>query len=334
MNAAAIDHSDLGKSAQMIALDWGTSSLRAYLLGEAGCVLAQVSTSYGIQHLPAPGGRLGFEQAFKSVAGAWLRQWPNLPVVACGMVGSQQGWCEVPYAHCPVDLRALVKDAQRVDTGLNCTVWIVPGARCESVGSPPDLMRGEETQIIGALLQQPQLNAGVTFVLPGTHSKWASIRDGQLVNFQTYMTGELYAMLRGYSTLGRLMPSGDQAAQGNEQSQLAAFKVGLDAARTNPLDALSHKLFGVRTLALMQRLTADVLSEYLSGLLIGHELLSGAVDTERPLVLVGDMALCQRYVSALKHLDMQVHALLDNTAAQGLWAFACAAELIVTTNIP
>jgi 2-dehydro-3-deoxygalactonokinase len=327
MSTGAMHPSDQGKLAQMIALDWGTSSLRAYLLGDKGCVLAQVTTSYGIQHLPLPGGRLGFELAFKTVAGAWLDLCPNLPIVACGMVGSKHGWCEVPYVNCPVDLRALVKETRHVDTGLGCKLWIVPGARCEPIDGPPDVMRGEETQIIGALLQQPQLNAGVTFVLPGTHSKWASIRNGELINFQTYMTGELYAILREHSTLGRLMPLSNNDDEDTAQIKLVGFRAGLNAARTNPNSALSQQLFGVRTLALTDKLLPQAVPEYLSGLLIGYELLAGATDSESPLVLAGDAVLCQRYSLASSYLGIKVHAILDNTGTKGLWAFACASKL-------
>lgn len=313
----------------LLALDWGTSSLRAFLMSEAGEVLDTRYAPTGIQHLPAPAASGGFEQAFAQIARDWLERWPALAVVAGGMVGSAQGWREAPYARCPVDASALAAQGVRVPSGLGPEVLIAPGVLFDVPDRAPDVMRGEEIQIAGAIAAQPTWAERACIVLPGTHSKWARIEDGRIVSFATYMTGELYAVLRRHSILGRLMPEDSAALESVVQ---AAFVQGLEAARAS--SALTHQLFAARTLGLTKRLPANALADYLSGLLIGHELVSGLsasraiVDGGAPLVLIGDPRLCLRYAKALQFLGTPAQAQLDNTAPRGLWEFARAAGLV------
>lgn len=320
---------------RLIALDWGSSSLRAFLLGDAAAVLAHRHDDWGILRLPPPGGRAGFERAFTEVAGAWLRQWPGLPVVACGMVGSAQGWQETPYVACPADVHALAAHAARVTTPLGAELWLAPGLRFDPTSGAPDVMRGEEIQVAGALELQPRWAARATFVLPGTHSKWAQVDHGRLVGFATHMTGELYAVLRQHTILGRLMPTHSEVATQDSSRRAAphaAFVAGVQAARTARPGELGHQLFAVRTLGLTGRLEPALLGDYLSGLLIGHELVAGLAashhDDGSPLVLVGEPALCRRYAQALRQLGARADTLLNNTAPYGLWSFACAAGLL------
>ena len=321
---------ELRISPRLIALDWGTSSLRAFLLAEGAEVLEQRTIDRGILCLAPPGGRAGFDSAFAEVAAEWLRRWPTLPVVASGMVGSAQGWQEVPYVRCPADAGALVAGAGRVATASGHDLLLVPGLRYDPPSGAPDVMRGEETQIAGALELPSEWAAGAWFVLPGTHSKWAHVEGGQVVGFATHMTGELYAVLRQHSILGRLMPEPTAAVPEAERTaaQAAAFAAGVDAARGSAPGALGHQLFAVRTLGLTGRLAPDALGDYLSGLLIGHELVAGLAASAAaraagaPLVLIGEAALCRRYADALALIDVRVDALLDNTAPRGLWAFA------------
>ena len=326
---------------RLIALDWGSSSLRAFLLGDFASVMAQRQDDWGLLHLPPPGGRTGFEHAFVAVAGPWLRQWPRLPVVACGMVGSAQGWQEAPYVACPADVHALAAHAIRVATPLGAELWLAPGLRFDPPGGAPDVMRGEEIQVAGALELQPTKAERACFILPGTHSKWAEVEGGRLVGFATHMTGELYALLRQHSILGRLMPP--PAAAGSEPASRdarpdaavdAAFIAGVHAARASTPGELGHQLFAARTLGLTGRLEPALLGDYLSGLLIGHEIVAGLAASARagtaPLVLVGEPALCQLYARALEQFGARADATLANTAPQGLWAFARAAGLLST----
>jgi 2-dehydro-3-deoxygalactonokinase len=259
-----------------------------------------------------------------------------LPVVASGMVGSAQGWKEVPYVRCPADAGKLIAGAKRVATVGGHDLWLTPGLRHDPPSGAPDVMRGEETQIAGALEMHPAWASRAIFLLPGTHSKWVQVESGDVIGFATHMTGELYALLRQHSILGRLMPAPVAVPPKAKRTivQAAAFAAGVNAARSSAPGALGHQLFAVRTLGLTGQLAHDALADYLSGLLIGHELVDGLAasaatrEAGAPLVLVGDAALCRRYVEGLALFDVRADAVLDNTAPCGLWAFARAAGLL------
>jgi 2-dehydro-3-deoxygalactonokinase len=288
---------------RLIALDWGSTRLRAFLLGADGAVLATRQSEQGASTLSGV-------DAFSQALAAVTQGWPALPMLACGMVGSQHGWREAPYAPCPADAAALARQALRV----NERFWILPGLMHD--GAQPDVMRGEETQIVGALALHPELAEQACLVLPGTHSKWARVEAGRVTGFATHMTGELYALLRQHSVLARLMPADGVSAPSSE-----GFVAGVDAAREG--GALGHQLFAVRTLGLFKRLAAEQLPDYLSGLLIGHEIANElkAATPER-LALVGDPALCGRYAMALGRFGIATPLQLDNTAPAGLWRLA------------
>ncbi len=321
----------LAENPVLLALDWGTSSLRAYLMSATGAVLDTRRAARGILHLPAPADAGGFEQAFAEIASDWLRSYPTLRVVAGGMVGSAQGWIEAPYARAPADVRTLAVHGVWVASGLGPDVLIAPGVIFDRADRSPDVMRGEEIQIAGAVAAEPSLAERTCFILPGTHSKWVLVEEQWIVSFATHMTGELYAVLREHSILGRLMSTQPTDPNASE----LAFAKGLEAARESSPGDLPHQLFAVRALGLAKRLPGNALADYLSGLLVGHELVSGlaasrtARESGAPLVLVGDAALCGRYARALKTFGAAVHAQLENTAPRGLWEFARAAGLLV-----
>ncbi|SKA34608.1 2-dehydro-3-deoxygalactonokinase [Consotaella salsifontis] len=315
----------------LIALDWGTSSLRGFLMSAEGEVLAQRQSSHGIQNLPGPG-REGFEAAFTDLCGEWLAAHPALPLVAGGMVGSAQGWVEAPYVRCPADVTTLAAHAATVETPQGSVLHIAPGILLDPEDAQPDVIRGEEIQIAGALAEHPEWAEAATVVLPGTHSKWLDVKDGRVTTFFTYMTGEVFAVLAKHSILGRLMPENGEA---NEEEAKAAFAKGLLAARDSHPGDLTHQLFAVRTLGLTRRLNPVVLKDYLSGLLIGHELTSAAGRTgaggaggEGTLLMIGDAALCRRYAEAFDVFGVRCAARLENTAPAGLFRFAGAAGLL------
>lgn len=316
-----------GLTPQLLTLDWGTSSLRAFLMRESNVIETRQS-GHGIQHLPSSG-TAGYEQAFAEIAGDWVAQWPQLPIVACGMVGSAQGWKEAPYVRCPADMQLLASKSITVQSGLGPDILIAPGVLFDVPDALPDVMRGEEIQIAGALLTNPQWAIRSCMLLPGTHSKWAQIENGRIVRYSTYLTGELFSVLSKHSILGRLMP-----AEGDSKSESdpAAFELGLATARRSGPGDLSRQIFGTRTLGLAGRLPLASLAEYLSGLLIGHELVSGMAGagdlTSVPLVMIGAPSLCQRYVHSLKYMGQSADAVLDNTAPAGLWNLAMASGRI------
>jgi 2-dehydro-3-deoxygalactonokinase len=320
----------VGENPALVALDWGTSTLRAYLLDATGGVLDARQAAAGILRLPAPRDAGGFEQAFEGITRDWLERYPRLRAVAGGMVGSAQGWIEAPYVRVPADVRALAAHAVTVRSALAAEVLIAPGVIFDPPDRAPELMRGEEVQIAGALAAEPSAAARTWFVLPGTHSKWVLVEDGGIVSFATYMTGELYAVLREHSILGRLI-SPQPADAG---AAAAAFEQGLEAARESAPGDLPRQLFATRALGLTKRLSAEALADYLSGVLVGHELVSGLArsraerESGAPLVLIGDAALRLRYARALQSFGVAASRQLDNTAPRGLFELAREAGLL------
>jgi 2-dehydro-3-deoxygalactonokinase len=283
----------------MIAVDWGTTNRRAWALGRDGTVLAEKSDGEGLLGVK-PG---EFARSFAAFAAAWLGGSRPLPVLMCGMVGSKLGWAEAPYIEAPADLARLARHLHRVAFDGNARVSIVPGVSCIDRGVP-DVMRGEECQVLAVLAERGLRDA--TLLLPGTHSKWVRVADGKLSAFRTYMTGELYNALTSSGTLAQLMKKGD--ADG------AAFEQGLRQAQTEGPGGLSHLLFGVRTLGLFDRLPHASLASYLSGLLIGAELMD-ALDWSgaKQAVAVGSPRLLENYrrAAGILGLGFEAH---DNSA--------------------
>ncbi|BAI75732.1 2-dehydro-3-deoxygalactonokinase (plasmid) [Azospirillum sp. B510] len=313
----------------LIALDWGTSSLRGFLLDGSARILAERATAHGIQALPQPGAA-GFEAALSGLCGDWLDAHPSLPVVAGGMVGSAQGWVEAPYVATPADTNILARQAVEAETATGRRLLIAPGVLHDPAGGVPDVMRGEEIQIAGALAENTGWARNACIAMPGTHSKWVRIADGRIIGFSTFMTGELFAVLKSNSLLGRLMPAGVDATPEDEET---AFAIGIRAAQTAGPGDLPHQMFATRTLGLTKRLPPEALAHYLSGLLIGHELRSGlaqlaAMPAGTPLLLIGDPTLCRRYGRGLAAFGITAAAQLGNTAPRGLFQFAAAAGLL------
>jgi len=302
--------------ARLLALDWGTSSLRAYLLGEGGAVIEERRQPWGLMQLPEG----GFAAALKGVAGDWLDALPAMPLIASGMVGSAQGWREAPYASCPADAAALATQLLRFEALPGVMLHIVPGVR---LGGPrPDVMRGEETQVVGLLGLQPALAARARLVMPGTHSKWVRVVAGRIVDFHTYMTGELFALLREYSILGR--PAREAGGPACDE----AFERGVAAVRAAGTAGATALLFSARALVLGGELRAGDSLDYLSGLLVGEELRCALADDDAvPPVLVGDAALCARYCRALALFERSSHTAGEGAAAAGLWHIARQAGL-------
>lgn len=278
-----------------IGLDWGTSSFRAYLADADGRALATLPDGRGALTLGA-----GEHEAY---LGERLAGWPRLPIYACGMVGAKQGWREAPYVACPAGLAEIAAACVTISCGFG-DVHIAPGVRGVDGAGAPDVMRGEETQLLGA-------GADGVFVLPGTHSKWARVEGGRIVGFETFMTGEAFAVLKTHSVLGRMMAP---------EQPGAGFARGVDAARglARPGDLL-HAIFAARTFGLFDTLPPDQLGEYLSGLLIGAEILAGARGATRAVAL-GSAALSARYAEAGTRLGVEILPGPPDVALRGLAA--------------
>lgn len=275
---------------EWIAVDWGTSNLRVWAMGPDG-ILAQAESDDGMGRL----GRDAFEAALLALIAPWLGAGVT-PVIACGMVGSRQGWQEASYRAVPCTpldraglLRVQVKDAR-------IAVYIAPGLM---QAKPADVMRGEETQIAGALALHPAFDGVIC--LPGTHSKWAQVSAGEVVSFQTYMTGELFALLSGHSVLRHGM-----AGEGWDDD---AFDAGLSDALSRP-DRIGARLFNLRAEGLLAGLSAECARARLSGLLIGVELAAAKPYwLGQPVTLIGAEALCRNYARALSMQGVEARLL-------------------------
>ena len=326
--------------AQLIALDWGTSSLRAYKLGPAGRVLEQRSLATGIMHLPDESRDIagvrcsdGFELAFDAACGDWLDAQPGLPVIACGMVGSAQGWREAAYCDTPANVANLGNSLQTLVSLRGTRVHIVPGVIQRS--RLPNVMRGEETQVLGVLQNLPVEAGGDLLIgLPGSHSKWVEVIDGCITHFDTFMTGEVFAVLSEHSILGRTQQQG-AAFDG------LAFDRGVQVALSadGELGVLST-LFSARTLGLTGELAPTAQADYLSGLMIGHELAAlAAVQRRRrhsvhlpAIILIGNAQLCARYGRALEACGFARVTLAEQATERGLWQLALAAGLLDSSS--
>jgi 2-dehydro-3-deoxygalactonokinase len=316
-------------SAALIALDWGTTSLRAYLFDANGAVLETRASTAGIMNLPRPAADGGFDAAFDAVVGAWLDRAPGLPVIAAGMVGSAQGWKEAPYVNAPASADALVGGIVRVQTARGVPLNIVPGVLQN--GELPNVMRGEETQIFGALACAGPSAAGKGLLigLPGTHAKWVMVRDAKIERFDTFMTGEVFAALSEHTILGRTMLTPDQP-------DTDAFLRGVRVARDKGRAGVLATIFSTRTLGLTGQLAREQQPDYLSGLLIGHELsgLEAALAQQHStlagsaLQLIGNEALCERYRLALAQFSCHQADLVKQATERGLWRIAAQAGLV------
>ena len=272
-------------------------------------MLATHAAPRGLLSVP-PG---GWPAAFEAEFGGWLAAHPGMPTLMAGMVGSRQGWAEAPYAACPAGLSDIAQHLLWLQPG---RLAIVPGLCCHAAGVP-DVMRGEETQVFGALQAlalQPDAAGPHTLVLPGTHSKWVQVDGGRITRFQTHMTGEAYALLRQQSILARMLPADDG------DLDVEAFDAGV--AQAQQPGGLLHHLFSVRTLALFDRASGPALASRLSGLLIGEELRAQALPAGQPVTVLASAALAPRYQRALAACGHPVRLAPDDATWRGLLAVA------------
>jgi 2-dehydro-3-deoxygalactonokinase len=285
-------------SAVMIAVDWGTSQLRAYRLDSAGAAIESRERPEGILAVPAG----GFPAALDAIVEGWEADAGR--VLMSGMVGSQQGWLETPYAECPADLEAIARGVRPVPWRAGSTALICPGLTCRDRDGAPDVMRGEEVQVMGALALRSDAGVG-SIVTAGTHSKHVRIAQRTITGFSTSMTGEVFAVLKSHSILGRTMEAG-----GAEAEDDAAFDAGVARARQG--GGVLHHLFGVRTRVLLGEMSGKAAPDYLSGVLIGHTFIAAA--PEPPMLIIGAPALAERYRRAAAILALAAEILPAESA--------------------
>lgn len=273
---------------RFVAVDWGTSRLRAALVDPGGAVLARTQSDSGVQGLVPE----AFPAVFRSACGAWLDAEPGLPVLMAGMVGSRNGWIEAPYFRCPCGPGDLARGLTPVP-GIEAGAWIVPGVDARWEDGSYDVMRGEETQVFGAGLEDGLV------CLPGTHSKWVEVAGGRIVRFASFITGELYAALAS-SFVGRLAEDPEDRDEGT------GFAVGTAALA----GGLTRALFQARTRVLAGDMNPRGVRPFLSALLIEAEI-AGAIglfgaDRSRPLRLVAGAPQRAGYGDALRHHGFEV----------------------------
>ncbi len=246
--------------AEFIAGDWGTTNLRLVLADADGNAIASVTGPGAAQS------QSRFAKIFDELTSPWTRTHGEVPAVLCGMVGSTIGWTNAPYVPCPAPPRQIAQLMTRVN---DRSVFIAPGLSCRNRFDAPDVMRGEETQILGALRSSVALQSGRHLVcLPGTHTKWVVLEDGVVREFLTSVTGELFAVINAHSVLVRADVAGNNAGP--------SFEAAIGHVRQHPQAALSQLLFECRSRQMLGNLARDDAPGYLSGLIIGQDILAAS----------------------------------------------------------
>ena len=296
-------------SGRFIALDWGTTSFRAYIADTTGKVYETLAAPEGI--LAVKDG--DFEATLERHIGAWDK---SLIVLAAGMITSRQGWIELPYAPCPAGAAELAKSLHHHKTGSGRRIAFVTGLSYRSPDGIPDVMRSEETQVFGSL------DTGLThFVTPGTHSKWIGVEDERIIRFSTYMTGEVFAALKSHTILGRLMKDGPE----NEE----AFARGVRGALADPAGFL-HRIFSARSLGLFNEIAPEAIASYLSGQVIGTEV-AHAISrnpAQAEYCVLASPGIGGRYIKAIEIAGLKVRHGDPEAIVKGLALIARKAGLI------
>lgn len=288
----------------LIGIDWGTSNNRAYRIDAQGNVLESRSGELGLLAVRDR----NFDAALEGLIADWRTDtFRDIPVLMSGMIGSRNGWVEAAYCECPFGVEQLSRTVTPVPG--QAGTHIVGGGSAVDALRHRDVMRGEEVQILGLE------NANGLVIAPGTHSKWAMLENGTIREFRTYMTGEIFSLLKDHSILGWLMPDKTQNIRDEK-----AYLLGVRDAAADP--DLLHGLFNVRTRGLFHPDEAGGLASYLSGLLIGHEI-GGATRRfpRKSITVIAGPHLAGLYERALAGLGMEdvVIADADTATARGLW---------------
>ncbi|MGA0544074.1 2-dehydro-3-deoxygalactonokinase [Brevundimonas sp. VNH65] len=286
---------DPAQACALVGVDWGSSNLRVMQIGQGGEILGVRTDPRGASLLSSA----DFPGVLSQVGEGWVE---HAPVLVCGMAGARGKWREASYSPCPAGISDLFPVTLDLD---GVAARLVPGVSLMLDGGLTDVMRGEETQVMGVG------DADGLIVTPGTHCKWARVSDGRIIDFRTFMTGELFRAIRAETMLGVGMDE-----TGRDQD---AFMEGVQRALDDP--AITAALFSVRIETLAGRLQTTSAADYLSGLLIGAEVSSQKAQQGRTVTLVGAAALTSRYARALEvagFTDVRVLDGLTATAA-GLW---------------
>jgi 2-dehydro-3-deoxygalactonokinase len=284
----------------MIGVDWGTTNFRAFRMAADGTVRDRRTGLRGILNVPDN----KYADTLREEIGPWLAAGEN-HVLLSGMIGSRQGWKEAPYLPCPAGASEIAAALVAIEFDWG-QVKLVPGLSADDSAGVAEVMRGEETQVLGVLAAMGHRGLAC---LPGTHSKWVRVEDGRIVSFTTHLTGEAFAALRGHTILGRMMREGP--ADG------APFDAGVQRAR-DP-GGLLHHIFGARAQVLAGRLEETESAAYLSGILIGHEVRAALDGRQGEVVhVIGSPELTALYSRAISACGGFAERHDGEAAARGL----------------
>tara|TARA_R110001583_G_C5604443_1_gene404793 strand:+ start:83 stop:1036 length:954 start_codon:yes stop_codon:yes gene_type:complete len=278
----------------IVAVDWGTSHLRAFLCkvhSDKSLILMHTANSLGVNKVVN-----SFEQTLFDCIAPWVEQYGKVPIFMMGQIGSSIGWKETGYLHCPTRLEEIASKG----VNFSCSgheITIIPGLSCRLSNDNYDVMRGEEIQVLGWLQQNPQHFIGTHLIcLPGTHTKWVLIKAGMIVLFKTAMTGELFDLLTNHSIL---------IQKSDATFDQPSFQKGADFTLKSGLGSFTHGLFSVRSKQLFGELTNSQASSYLSGLLIGSDVRAAINAEEWQLSQLGEVSII-----GTKHLSQQFSQVL------------------------
>ncbi len=276
---------------KFIAGDWGTSNLRLYLCDTSSERAEIIETRFGVGVSQV---NEDFEERFFNLVQDWIDENPGIKVVLSGMVGSTIGWKEAPYLACPINERQIASGRLSF-TARGTEFSILAGLRTTNPLSAPDVMRGEELQLLGWMRTNDASSGTHLFALPGTHNKWALCQEGQITNFLTAFTGELFALLRNHS----ILITKQNSFSFNEN----AFREGLGAIKNLGNAHLIHALFATRAKQVLGEIAGEDGMSYLSGLIIGADV-QGALNTFsdfQRIIVIGDPTLAQHYQLTLNY---------------------------------
>ena len=292
-----------------VAVDWGTSSFRLWLIGSDGSILAERRSGEGM----TSAAKTGFSTVLSGHLAA-VQAPASLPVIICGMAGAKQGWVEAGYIDVPASLGSILTGAVSVP-GESRDIRILPGL-AQRDAARPDVMRGEETQLLGAL---GRASLGAQAVcMPGTHSKWVHVNDGKVTGFSTFMTGELFDAISKHTILSHAVAGAEQ-----QPADAAAFEAAVSAAFVQPALA-SNMLFAARSGQLLHGISAAAAQARLSGTLIGLEIAGALQDAANSgITLVASGRLQALYEQAFRALSLDFTAIdADAAVRRGLSAAA------------
>jgi 2-dehydro-3-deoxygalactonokinase len=270
-----------------IAVDWGTTNRRAWRI-EDGRAAAEFEDAKGVLSVG--------KGEFPAAVAAIRERLGDLPLLMAGMVGSNRGWIEAPYVPCPAGLDEVSESLCWAETGRTA---IVPGLSCD----PPDVMRGEEAQVLGAI-EAGLVPADALVCHPGTHNKWVTLRGGRVERFRTVMTGEMFSLLQKHSILSDLLK--DEMAV--DDAFCDGVRRGLEG------DAVTAELFSVRASVLLGAMRREDATDYTSGLLIGADIGSSIGDSDGPVFVMGRPELTRLYVAALDVAGREAEEIDGETA--------------------